>query len=216
MLRLHYWPTPNGWKVTILLAELGLPYELVPVDITRGAQFAPDFLRISPNNRMPAIEDGERTLFESGAILLYLADKHGRFGGGDRWETTQWVMWQMAGLGPMSGQAWHFHHYAPEKVPYALDRYTREVGRLYGVMERRLADRDYLAGEYSVADMACWPWMRSPEKMGQDMAQFPRVEAWRERVGAREAVQRGVAVGRDLVRGAALDDEARRNLFGKR
>jgi GST-like protein len=224
MYELHYGPTPNGFKVTVLLEELGVPYTLVPVSIGRGEQFTPSFLRLSPNNRMPALVDTEPlgggepiAIFESGAILLYLAEKHGRFLPTDlrgRWEVTQWVFWQMAGLGPMSGQAFHFRNYAPEKVQYAIDRYTNEVNRLYGVLERQLEGRPFIAGEYSVADMACFPWMLQPSGLGQDLAHFPNVARWHAAMKARPAVQRGVDVGADLRR-PAMDEEARKVLFGQ-
>jgi GST-like protein len=223
MLDLHYWPTPNGFKVTILLEECATPYRLVPVNISTGEQFRAEFLAISPNNRMPAIVDhaatgGPLAIFESGAILLYLAEKSGRFLAQDsrgRYDTLQWLFWQMAGLGPMSGQAGHFLNYAAEQVPYAIERYTREVNRLYGVMERRLQDRDYLAGDYSIADIACWPWVRLSERLRQDLAAFPRLARWYATIGARPAVQRGIAVGAELTQRSAPPEEARKVLFGQ-
>ena len=225
MIDLHYWPTPNGWKVSIMLEETGLPYRLVPVNIGRGEQFKPDFLAISPNNRMPAIVDhdppggGEPvSVFESGAILVYLAEKTGQFQPKDlrgRYEVLQWVMWQMGGLGPMAGQAHHFRQYATEKLPYAIDRYTKEVNRLYGVMNKRLADRDYLAGEYSIADMAAWPWVVPWKNQGQQIEEFPHLNRWFEAVKARPAVDRGFAVGKDLRSTAPMDDEAKKVLFGQ-
>ncbi len=224
MIDLHYWPTPNGWKVSILLEEIGLPYRVVPVNIGRGAQFKPEFLAISPNNRMPAIVDHEPlgggeplSIFESGAILLYLAEKTGKFLPQDtrcKYDVLQWLMWQMGGLGPMSGQASHFRNYAPEKIPYGIDRYTKEVNRLYGVMDKRLADREYLAGEYSIADMASWPWVL-PGMLGQDLEALPHLERWHAAVGARPAVQRGRAVGKDLSNSAPMDEEAKKVLFGQ-
>ncbi len=225
MIDLHYWPTPNGWKVSILLEETGLPYRLVPVNIGRGEQFKPDFLAISPNNRMPAIVDhdppggGEPvSVFESGAILVYLAEKTGQFQPKDlrgRFEVLQWVMWQMGGLGPMAGQAHHFRQYAPDPLPYAIERYTKEVNRLYGVMNKRLADRDYLAGEYSIADMAAWPWVVPWKNQGQQIEEFPHLARWFEAVKARPAVDRGFAVGKDLRSTAPMDDEAKKVLFGQ-
>jgi GSH-dependent disulfide-bond oxidoreductase len=225
MIDLHYWPTPNGWKVSIMLEETGLPYRLVPVNIGRGEQFKPDFLAISPNNRMPAIVDhdppggGEPiSVFESGAILVYLAEKTGQFQPKDlrgRYEVLQWVMWQMGGLGPMAGQAHHFRQYAPEKLPYAIDRYTKEVNRLHGVMNKRLADRDYLAGEYSIADMAAWPWVVPWKNQGQQIEEFPHLNRWFEAVKARPAVERGFAVGGELRSTAPMDEEAKKILFGQ-
>lgn len=228
MIDLYYWPTPNGWKVTLMLEETGLPYTVKPVNIGRGEQFAPEFLAISPNNRMPAIVDHAPTdggaplaMFESGAILQYLGNKTGQFYPQDvraRAEVDSWLMWQMGGLGPMMGQANHFALYAKEKIPYAITRYMDEVARLFGVMERRLAERDYLAGSYSIADMAAWSWAVAYERLGLDGAPYPRVRAWIDRVGAREAVQRGRAVGADLwnSKTTVLDDEARKALFGQR
>ena len=225
MIDLHYWPTPNGWKVSVMLEETGLPYRLVPVNIGRGEQFKPDFLAISPNNRMPAIVDhdppggGEPiSVFESGAILVYLAEKSGQFQPKDirgRFEVLQWVMWQMGGLGPMAGQAHHFRQYAPEQLPYAIDRYTKEVNRLYGVMNKRLADRDYLAGEYSIADMAAWPWVVPWKNQGQQIEEFPHLDRWFEAVKARPAVDRGFAVGKELRSSTPMDDEAKKVLFGQ-
>jgi GST-like protein len=225
MIDLHYWPTPNGWKVSILLEETGLPYRLVPVNIGRGEQFKPDFLAISPNNRMPAIVDHDPpgggapvSVFESGAILVYLAEKTGQFMPTDlrgRYEVLQWVMWQMGGLGPMAGQAHHFRQYAPEKLPYAIDRYTKEVNRLYGVMDKRLADREYLAGAYSIADMAAWPWVVPWANQGQQIEEFPNLKRWFEAVKARPAVERGFAAGKELRSTAPMDDEAKKVLFGQ-
>lgn len=225
MIDLHYWPTPNGWKVSIMLEETGLPYRLVPVNIGRGEQFKPDFLAISPNNRMPAIVDhdppggGEPvSVFESGAILVYLAEKTGQLQPTDlrgRYEVLQWVMWQMGGLGPMAGQAHHFRQYATEKLPYAIDRYTKEVNRLYGVMNKRLADRDYLAGAYSIADMAAWPWVVPWKNQGQQIEEFPHLHRWFEAVKARPAVERGFAVGTELRTTAPMDEEAKQVLFGQ-
>ncbi|MDQ1118836.1 MULTISPECIES: glutathione S-transferase N-terminal domain-containing protein [Pseudoxanthomonas] len=204
-LELHYWPTPNGWKITLMLEELGVPYRVNFVDITKGEQFAPAFLRISPNNRIPALVDPQGTdgaplsIFESGAILQYLGRKFRRFYPDDerqRVEVDQWLFWQVGGLGPMAGQAHHFRQYAPEAIDYAIARYTREVARLYGVLERRLADRDYLAGEYSIADMACVGWIVPHAKQGQELPHFPRLKIWFDTVMARPAVRRAMAVGR--------------------
>jgi len=225
MIELYYWPTPNGWKVTIALEEMGLPYRVKPVDIGRGAQFEPAFLAISPNNRMPAIVDHDATgggppvpVFESGAILLYLAEKTGQFLPKDlrgRYEAIQWLMWQMGGLGPMLGQAHHFRNYAPERIPYGIERYTAEAGRLYGVLDRRLADREFVAGPYSVADMACLPWIVPHQNQGQELSGFPHLERWFGRMQERPAVKRGLEVGRELRRSGPPDEEARRILFGQ-
>jgi glutathione S-transferase/GST-like protein len=230
-IQLYYWPTPNGWKVTIALEEMEIPYELHPVNIGAGEQFAADFLAISPNNRMPAIVDPESTdgapisVFETGAILQYLARKSGRFFGSTeraRVDVGQWLFWQMGGLGPMCGQAHHFRGYAPEIVSdqrmlaYGVTRYTNEVRRLYGVLDRRLAEREFVAGEYTIADMAIWPWIVPHARQGIDLADFPQVKAWFERVGQRPAVQAGMKVGEALRRpptGQAAA-EARRILFG--
>lgn len=226
MIDLHYWPTPNGWKISIMLEECGLPWRLVPVNIGKGEQFAPDFLRISPNNRMPALVDhapadggAPLAVFESGAILIYLADKTGQFLPTDprgRAAVLQWLMWQMGGLGPMAGQNGHFLLYAPEKVPYALDRYGKEVNRLYGVLDAQLARTGaHVAGaDYSIADMAILPWIRTHKAQQIDLAAFGHVKRWYERLLERPAVQRGLDVGKEL-RAAALTDEARRNLFGQ-
>lgn len=227
MIDLHYWPTPNGRKITIFLEETGLPYRIVPVDITRGQQFSAEFLAISPNNRMPAIVDhtpkggGEPiSVFESGAILLYLAEKTGQFLPQDtrgRYEVLQWLFWQMGGLGPMAGQAHHFRVYAPEKIEYAIARYTDEVNRLYGVMDRRLSDREFLAGEYSIADMAAWPWIVPWKTQGQTMDDFPNLKRWFETISEREPVKRARAVGRELSTAApnTMDETTRKVLFGQ-
>ena len=227
-IELYYWPTPNGWKVSIFLEETATPYTLKPVNIGKGEQFEPDFLKISPNNRMPAIIDPDGpdgkpvSVFESGAILQYLGRKTGQFYPADeraRVEVEQWLFWQMGGLGPMAGQAHHFRNYAPEKIEYGINRYTDEVHRLYGVLDTRLKGRNYIAGEYSIADMAIWPWVL-PEGQGQDIEEFPNLKAWLKRVGDRPAVQRGRALGKELRKG--LDDgskeseEAKKVLFGQR
>jgi len=204
MIDLHFWPTPNGWKITIMLEETGLPYRLIPVDIGAGDQLKPDFLAVSPNGRMPAIVDSEGpdgspiAIFETGAILQYLGDKTGRFFPTDRRARSaveQWLYWQCAGLGPMVGQAAHFM-YRKEKIPYAIDRYVGEARRLYGVMDRRLGEAEYLAGDYSIADIATWPWTRGYKMLGIDLAEFPNLQAWFKRVGAREAVVRGANIGK--------------------
>lgn len=223
MIDLYYWPTPNGWKISIALEELGLPYQLRPVNIGRGEQFAPDFLKISPNNRMPAIVDhappdggAPLSIFESGAILLYLAEKTSRLMPSElrgRTEVQQWLMWQMGGLGPMSGQANHFKVYAPEKIPYGIERYTREVTRLYGVMDRRLSDRPFLAGDYSIADIASYPWVIGHERLEVDLTPFSNLLRWMKELGARPAVARGVELGKELP--GELDDAARKILFGQ-
>ncbi|MDF8332039.1 glutathione S-transferase N-terminal domain-containing protein [Novosphingobium cyanobacteriorum] len=207
MIDFHFFPSPNTWKVAIMLEECGLPYRLVPVDITADAQFAPEFLRISPNNRVPAIvdhtaPDGSQPVFESGAILLYLAEKTGRFlspSGPARVAAQEWLMWQMGGLGPMAGQAHHFRRYAPAGNDYAVDRYTRECARLYRVLDARLAGRSWIADDYSVADMACWGWVWFHRLHGQDLGDFPQIGRWFTAMSARPAVQRAQALGHDLV-----------------
>lgn len=204
MYDLYFWPTPNGLKISIALEELGVPYTVHPINISQREQFAPAFLAISPNNRIPALVDHDPadggapiSIFESGAILQYLGEKYGRFLPADvrgRASVMQWLFWQMAGLGPMTGQAGHFVRYAPEPVPYAIERYRDETRRLWGVLNRQLAGRDYIAGDYSIADMAYFPWMRTPELIGLDVEEFTRVNRWREAVSARPAVARGLAV----------------------
>lgn len=226
-IELYYWPTPNGWKISIFLEEVGLPYEVKYINIGKGDQFAPDFLKIAPNNRMPAIIDhdgpgGEPiSVFESGAILQYLGRKTGQFYPTDerkRADVDQWLFWQMGGLGPMAGQAHHFRQYAPEHVPYGIDRYTNEVNRLYGVMNKQLADREFLAGDYSIADMACVGWIKPHERQGQDLNDFPNLKKWYETLLARPAVERGLAVGEDYRAQTNLKDdkEAQAVLFGQR
>lgn len=213
MIDLHTWTTPNGHKITLMLEELGLPYRLRPVDLTQGAQFAPDFLRIAPNNRIPAIVDhapadggAPLSVFESGAILLYLAEKTGRFLPADlrgRQEALQWLFWQMGGLGPMAGQVHHFLHAAPQPLPYAIERYVNEAARLYGVLDRRLADRPFVAGTaLSIADFAIHPWVAAHAKHRQDLADFPQVRAWFQRLAERPAVQRAYARAGDIKPGA--------------
>jgi GST-like protein len=226
-IELHYWPTPNGHKITIMLEETGLPYEIVPVNIGQGDQFKPEFLAIAPNNRMPAIVDPSGpggkpiAIFESGAILQYLGRKTRKFYPADeraRVEVEQWLYWQMGGLGPMAGQAHHFRNYAQEKIQYAIDRYTNEVNRLYGVMDTRLKDRDFLAGEYSIADMASYPWVRPHKNQGQDLAEFPNLEKWYKRMHGRLAVATAVRVGEELRANynLATDKSAQAVLFGQR
>ena len=222
----YYWPTPNGWKVTIMLEECGLPYDIKLINIGKGEQFEPGFLKISPNNRIPAIVDHDGpggapiSVFESGAILHYLARKKGQFYPTDerkRVAVEEWLYWQVGGLGPMSGQANHFRNYAPEKVEYGINRYTNEVNRLYGVMNRQLADHDYLAGDYSIADMASIGWMKSAERLGQNLDDFPHLKRWYDAVLARPAVERGLAVGSDVPRyNLAQDKDAQAVLFGQK
>ena len=224
-INLYYWPTPNGKKIAIFLEEAELPYNLVPVDITAGDQFDEEFLRISPNNKMPAIVDPEGpdgepiSVFESGAILIYLAEKTNKFWPTfprERYVALQWLMFQMGHVGPMLGQAHHFRGYAPEEIPYAIDRYTNEATRLYGVMDRRLSETEYFAGEYSIVDMAIYPWVSSPERQGQRMDDYPNLRRWYESVGLRPAVRRAMEVGEDLRRPIEdLDEEGRDMLFGK-
>ena len=224
-IELYYWPTPNGWKITIMLEELSVPYVVKYVNIGKGEQFEPSFLAIAPNNRMPAIIDPEGpggepiSVFESGAILQYLGRKFGRFYPSDerkRVAVEEWLFWQVGGLGPMAGQAHHFRQYAPEKVPYAIDRYTNEVNRLYGVMDKRLAAREFLAGDYSIADMASIGWTRSYKNQGQDLDDFPNLKRWFETIMARPAVERAVEVGQEHRRNLADDKDAQKVLFGQR
>jgi GST-like protein len=226
MIDLHYWPTPNGHKITMMLEESGLDYAVHAVDIGKGEQFAPDFLKIAPNNRMPAIVDhapavGDAPIavFESGAILQYLAEKTGRFGGDalrERTEINQWLMWQMGGLGPMLGQNHHFNIYAPEKIPYAMERYVKETNRLYGVLDRRLADRAFVAGDYSIADMAAYPWIVPHEAQGQKLTDFPNVKRWFEAIAERPATVAAYAKGQAISDGRTLmTDEQKKILFGQ-
>ncbi len=226
-IELYYWPTPNGWKISIMLEECGLPYVVRPVDISKGEQFAPAFLAISPNNRIPAIVDprgpGGRpiSVFESGAILQYLGRKTGKFYPRDeraRVAAEEWLYWQVGGLGPMAGQANHFRRYAPEKITYAIARYTDEVNRLFGVMNTRLADREFLAGRYSIADMACVGWVKLAERMGQDLpAQFPHLDRWFETIRARPAVKRAFAIRVEAAAKVDIrDPKVRAVLFGQR
>jgi len=225
MIDLYYWPTPNGWKVSIMLEEIGLAYAVKPVDITKGDQFAPEFLAIAPNNRIPAIVDhdgpGGRPypLFESGAILLYLGEKAGRLIGTTprgRYEVLVWLMWQMGGVGPMFGQFNHFAVYAPEKVPYAIERYTKEAQRLMGVLDKRLQGRDFVAGDYSVADIAIFGWVKDYSTRAP-LGDTPNAQRWFDAILARPAVQRGLALGAELkVAPKDLDAKARDILFGGR
>ena len=226
---LHYWPTPNGWKVTIALEEMGLPYDVHLVDIGAGDQFKPEFLAIAPNNRMPAIVDPDGpegapvSIFESGAILQYLGRKTGKFYGSterERIEIEQWLMWQMGGVGPMAGQAHHFIKYAPSMdppndLPYAQDRYRNETGRLYGVLDKRLADRDFVAGDISIADFAIWPWASLWEGQQQTLDDKPNLKAWLERVGDRPGVQAGRAVAAEKRSNLQADKKAQDILFKK-
>ena len=226
MIELYAWPTPNGHKISIMLEECGLPYEVHAVDINKGEQFAPAFLAISPNNRMPAIVDrdgpgGEKlSVFESGAILVYLAEKTGMFlpeAGPARYAVMQWLMFQMGGLGPMCGQAHHFRQkMGGVEVPYAIARYTSEVGRLYGVMDRRLGEAAYLGGaDYSIADMACWPWVRPMRRQGWEREQFPNVKRWFDAIEARPAVQAGMKLLQEYRGSRTITDAGRDILFGK-
>ncbi|MEQ8754738.1 MAG: glutathione S-transferase N-terminal domain-containing protein [Coleofasciculus sp. G1-WW12-02] len=220
----YYWPTPNGWKVSIMLEETETPYNLIPINITAGDQFKPEFLTISPNNKMPAIADPQGpdsqplSLFESGAILLYLADKTGQFiptHPRDRYSVIQWLMFQMGGVGPMLGQAHHFRQYAPEKIPYAIDRYTNEATRLYRVLDKQLSQGEYIAGDYSIADMAIFPWIVPHERQGQNLTDYPNLQRWFNAINQRSAVQRGLALLSEK-RVNTMDEKAKEALFGSR
>ena len=225
MIDLYYWPTPNGHKIVIFLEETGLPYRIRPVNIGRGEQFKPEFLAISPNNRMPAIvdhapADGKApfSIFESGAILMYLAEKTRRFLPDEvrgRMEVLQWLFWQVGGLGPMAGQNHHFRMYAPEKIPYAMERYRNETSRLYAVLDKRLVDREYAAGDYSIADMACYPWIVPYERQGLELEDFPHLKRWFEAIRRRPAVMRAYETGKTVSDQPIIDDEARKHLFGQ-
>jgi len=225
MIHLHYWTTPNGHKVTIFLEESGIPYRIVPVNISVGDQFKPEFLRISPNNRIPAIVDDDPaepgapvSVFESGEILLYLAEKTGQFIGQDlrgRVEVLQWLFWQMGGLGPMAGQNHHFSQYAPEKIPYAIDRYVKETNRLYAVLDKRLADREFVAVAYSIADMASYPWVVPHERQGQKLEDFPNLKRWFEAIRARPAVQRAYALAKEINIQPSVTESSKSILFGQ-
>lgn len=224
MIDVYYYPTPNTWRVTIMLEECGLPYRVVPVNIAKGEQFRPEFLKVSPNNRVPAIVDheaegGPLSIFESGAILIYLAEKTGKFLPKDvhgRMDVLQWLFWQIGGIGPMFGQVNHFTLIAPEPIPYAIERYKNEAGRLIAVINNRLADREFIAGEYSIADIALWGWMTYCERMGQPIDEVPHVKRWFESVSARPAVQRGHDVGKETRDDKeALTPEGRKHMFGQ-
>ncbi|MEL6223582.1 MAG: glutathione binding-like protein [Cyanobacteria bacterium J06627_8] len=222
---LYYWTTPNGWKVSIMLEEVGLPYITHPINILTGDQFQPDFLKISPNNKMPAIvdpdgPDGEPiALFESGAILMYLGEKMGQFYPTDlrdRYTVIQWLMFQMGGIGPMFGQAHHFRKYAKEKIPYAIDRYTNEAGRLYGVLDKQLAQVEYVAGDYSIADIAIFPWTISHETQGYNLDDFPNVKRWFDAINARPAVKKGLNLLKKENSATKMDDKAWETMFGSK
>ena len=223
MIDLYSWTTPNGHKIHIMLEEIGLPYEVHPIDIGIGDQFKPDFLKISPNNKMPAIVDRDGpggkpySVFESGAILMYLAEKTGKLMPSEtrgRYDVIQWLMFQMGGIGPMLGQAHHFRAYAPEQIPYAVNRYTNEAKRLYGVMDRRLDGREWLADDYSIADIAIFPWLRSWERQGIVLDEFPNVKRWFNKIADRPAVQRGLKVLSDHQRTGPMDEKQKEVLFG--
>ncbi len=225
MIDLHYWTTPNGHKITIALEELQMHYRIVPVNISAGDQFQPDFLQISPNNRIPAIVDHEPgdggaplPIFESGAILEYLADKTGHLlptSRRARFDVLQWLYWQMAGLGPMAGQNHHFAQYAPERIPYAVTRYVNETNRLYGVLDRQLADRAFIAKDYSIADIACYPWVRLYERQGQDLADFPAVSRWFAEISKRPAVRRAYEIADRINTAPTVTEEGKKRLFSQ-
>jgi GST-like protein len=225
MIDLYYWTTPNGHKITMFLEEAELPYRIIPINIGKGEQFAAEFLKIAPNNRIPAIVDhapagggAPLPIFESGAILLYLADKSGRLLPQDlrgRNDALQWLFWQMGGLGPMAGQNHHFSGYAPEKLPYAIERYVKETSRLYAVMDRQLADREFLGGSYSIADIACYPWVVPYERQGQKLEDFPHLQRWFEAIKARPATLRAYARAKEFNTQPTVSEEAKRVLFGQ-
>ena len=225
MIDLYYWTTPNGHKITIFLEETGLPYRIVPVNISKGEQFRPEFLAISPNNRIPGIidrnpKDGGApiSVFESGAILVYLAEKTGRHmpsGLRDRVAVMEWLFWQMAGLGPMAGQNHHFSQYAPEKIPYAIDRYVKETNRLYGVLDKRLSEHQFIAGSYSIADMAAYPWIVPHARQGQKLEDFPHLKRWFESMQAHPAVQRAYARATEINTAPTVSEESKKILFGQ-
>ncbi len=225
MIELSYWTTPNGHKITIFLEEADTPYKIIPIDISKGAQFGEAFLKIAPNNRIPAIRDTEPrdggapiSVFESGAILEYLAEKEQKFlpsATREKFEVLQWLYWQMGGLGPMAGQNHHFVQYASERIPYAMERYIKETNRLYGVLNKRLADRDYIAGEYSIADMASYPWIVPHERQQQRLEDFPNLKRWFERMAARPAVQRAYAVAKEINENPTVSQESHALLFGQ-
>ena len=225
MIDLYYWTTPNGHKITIYLEETGLAYKIIPVNISKGDQLKREFLAISPNNRIPAIVDREPTgggapvaVFESGAILQYLAEKTGKLMPSNlrgRYEVIQWLFWQMGGLGPMAGQNHHFSQYAPEKIPYAIDRYVKETNRLYGVLNKRLADRAFIAGDYSIADIAAYPWIVPHQRQGQRLEDFPHLKRWFEAIRSRPATVRAYDKAREINTQPVVTDESRRILFGQ-
>jgi GST-like protein len=225
MIDLHYWTTPNGHKVTIFLEETGIPYRIIPVNISKGEQFEPKFLAISPNNRIPAIVDHEPnddgtpiSVFESGAILLYLAEKTGQFAPTDirgRVEMLQWLFWQMGGLGPMAGQNHHFSQYAPEKLPYAIERYVKETNRLYGVLNKRLSDRAFVAGEYSIADMAIYPWIVPWKRQSQNLDDFPHLKSWFETIRTRPATIRAYEKADKINTKPTVSEKSKSILFGQ-
>jgi GST-like protein len=225
MIELSYWTTPNGHKITMFLEEAELDYKIVPINIGKGEQFGEAFLKIAPNNRIPAILDtapadggAPISVFESGAILEYLAEKTGKFIGRnirEKYETLQWLYWQMAGLGPMAGQNHHFVQYAPEKIPYAMERYVKETGRLYGVLNKRLADRDFIAGAYSIADMAAYPWIVPHQRQQQDLDEFPHLKRWFESIKSRPAVMRAYALAKEINEQPTVTPDSRMHLFGQ-
>jgi GSH-dependent disulfide-bond oxidoreductase len=225
MIDFYYWTTPNGHKVTMFLEEAALEHNIIPVNISAGDQFKPQFLAVSPNNRIPAIVDhapsgggGSISIFESGAILLYLAEKTGKFLPRElreRFDALQWLFWQMGGLGPMAGQNHHFSAYAPEKIPYAIERYVKETNRLYGVLNRRLADRSFVAGEYSIADMAIYPWIVPHERQGQKLEDFPHLKRWFESIRVRPATIRAYELAKTINTAPTVNEESKRILFGQ-
>ncbi len=225
MIDLYYWPTPNGHKITLFLEEAELEYQIKPINIGKGEQFEPEFLKIGPNNRMPVIIDhtpadggAPMSVFESGAILLYLAEKTGKFLPKDlrgRVEATEWLFWQMGGLGPMAGQNHHFSQYAPEKIPYAIDRYVKETNRLYGVLNKRLEGRDFIVGDYSIADMAAYPWVVPYERQGQNIDDFPNLKRWLKAIEARPATVAAYEKGKAISPPAPMTDDAKKILFGQ-
>lgn len=225
MIELSYWTTPNGHKITIFLEESKTPYRITPINISKGEQFGEAFLQIAPNNRIPAILDtapvdggAPISVFESGAILQYLAEKTGKFLPADirgKTEVMQWLFWQMAGLGPMAGQNHHFVQYAPEKIPYAMERYVKETNRLYGVLNKRLADREFMAGDYSIADMASYPWIVPYERQQQKLEDFPHLKRWFEAIKARPAVQRAYEIAKEINQQPTVSEESRVHLFGQ-
>lgn len=225
MIDLHYWTTPNGHKITIFLEEVGVPYRIIPVNISKGDQFKPEFLAIAPNNRIPAIVDhapagggAPISVFESGAILQYLAEKTGQLMPSEvrgKTEVMQWLFWQMGGLGPMAGQNHHFVQYAPEKIPYAIDRYVKETNRLYGVLNKRLADHEFVAGTYSIADIAAYPWIVPWKRQNQNLDDFPHLRRWFEAIRARPATVRAYAKADEINQAATVSEESRAVLFGQ-